>query len=154
MSISKLALALDTVSIKRVNGGDEWVNQMNSSIGSLVYNRDMSGNDIMDIYIKLSPTQKDVCDLAVKLPEGKYSALIDELLRIKESDRMPGLDKHEITINVVSVSLTFMFILISVTTASVMAAYMSATEELPNSRVLSVISSIGQWLLDSGIFAK
>lgn len=151
MSISKLVLVLDNIQVKRVKGGDAWINQLNEALQEQIFKREMTGRDVLMVYHTLTPAQQQVCSESLKITQARFDMLIDEVLRIRETAGFDETTRNEVTFNVLSVTLTVVFIVLATVTAAVTTAYLKRTESLPDSKVLQVISGFGNWVLQSGI---
>lgn len=151
MSISKLVLVLDNIQVKRVRGGDAWVNQLNESLQEQIFSRELTGRELLMVYHTLSPAQQQVCADSLRITQSRFDALIDEVLRIREAAGFDESTRQEVTVNVVSITLTVAVILIAIITAAVTTAYLNRTERLPDSKVLQIVSRVGDWVLESDI---
>ena len=84
MGIRQTTKILGEIPVRRVEGGDEWVDRANAELGEATFHRSMTGDEIMAKYNTLTPELRPIADAAFELSEVEVSELIDEVYRIRE----------------------------------------------------------------------
>ena len=84
MAVRQITKLLGEIPVRRVEGGDGWVDRANAEIGETIFSRAMTGEELVAKYITLPQEQKDTADAAFEINETEMSELVDEVYRIRE----------------------------------------------------------------------
>ncbi len=84
MAVRQITKLLGEIPVRRVEGGDGWVDRANAEIGETIFSRGMTGEELLAKYITLPQEQKDTADTAFEINETEMSELVDEVYRIRE----------------------------------------------------------------------
>lgn len=84
MTVRQITKLLGEIPVRRVEGGDGWVDRANAELGESLFSRSMTGDEIMAKYTTFSPEQKDTADTAFEISEAEMNELVDEVYRIRE----------------------------------------------------------------------
>lgn len=84
MALRQITKLLGEVPVRRVEGGDGWVDRANAEIGETIFSRSMTGEELLAKYLTLTQEQKDTADAAFEINEAEMNELVEEVYRIRE----------------------------------------------------------------------
>lgn len=84
MGIRQISKILGDIQVRRVDGGDSWVDRANAELGIATFTRNMTGEEIAAKYSQLNPEQQIVADAAFTSSDAEINELVEEVYRIKE----------------------------------------------------------------------
>lgn len=84
MAVRQITKLLGEIPVRRVEGGDGWVDRANAEVGENLFTRNMSGEEIMAKYNTLTGDLKQIVDTAFEINESEMNELVDEVYRIRE----------------------------------------------------------------------
>ena len=84
MAVRQITKLLGTIPVRRVEGGDGWIDRANAELGENIFHRSMSGDEIANKYSVLNADQKMIADTAFEINETEMTELVDEVYRIRE----------------------------------------------------------------------
>lgn len=84
MAVRQITKLLGEIPVRRVEGGDGWVDRANAEIGETIFSRSMTGEELLSKYLTLTLEQKGTADAAFEINEAEMNELVDEIYRIRE----------------------------------------------------------------------
>lgn len=149
MSVRQVSMILEDVPIRRVNGGDDWIAKMNITAGQNLFDRDMSGTDLIPVWLTLNPDMRKQLDDILSLTPDQLNGLLEEVYRIREDKTPSATSAKDAIINTLSVMLTLMLIGIAVSVACLYGAYLKTNEEVLSDFVMISIIGLVKFILDA-----
>ena len=148
MTVRQLSMILEDVPIRRVNGGDEWIAKMNVTVGQNLFDRDMSGSDLIPVWLSLKPEMRTKLDEMITLTPDQLNGLLEEVYRIREDKTPSATSAKDAILNTLSITLTLILIGTAVAVACLYGVYLKTNEEVPSDFVMNSIIGLVKFILD------
>lgn len=84
MTVRQITKLLGDIPVRRVEGGDGWIDRANAELRENIFHRNMTGEEIMAKYESLPLEQREITDIAFEINDSEMNELVDEVYRIKE----------------------------------------------------------------------
>ena len=110
MTVRQTTKLLGEIPVRRVEGGDQWVDRANAELGLAIFHRSMTGEELMAKYNTLNMEQRGIADAAFELSEGEINELLDEVYRIREDKTENQRDRNKDSLLQASALLFSMFL--------------------------------------------
>lgn len=148
MGLRQISNLLDDIPVRRVEGGDSWVDRANAEIGEDVFNRSMTGEELGLAYGKLAVEHRATADTAFEVDDAEMKELIDEVMRIREESKVFGIEGERRTFFQLFAVVLGMF-MIAIGGVSLMIFYAGAVSvhETPKGYAFAMAKLVGQHVL-------
>ena len=148
MGLRQISNLLDDIPVRRVEGGDSWVDRANAEIGEDVFNRSMTGEELRLAYGKLAVEHRATADTAFVVDDAEMKELIDEVMRIREESKVFGIEGERRTFFQLFAVVLGMF-MIAIGGVSLMIFYAGAVSvhETPKGYAFAMAKLVGQQVL-------
>lgn len=95
MTVRQITKLLGDIPVRRVEGGDGWIDRANAELRENIFHRNMTGEEIMVKYESLPLEQREITDIAFEINDSEMNELVDEVYRIKEDVEEKVKDSHK-----------------------------------------------------------
>ena len=110
MTVRQTTKLLGEIPVRRVEGGDQWVDRANAELGLAIFHRSMTGEELIVKYNTLNMEQRGIADAAFELSDGEINELLDEVYRIREDKTENQRDRNKDSLLQASALLFSMFL--------------------------------------------
>lgn len=131
MAVRQITKLLGGIPVRRVEGGDDWVDRANAELGETIFTRHLTGDEIMVKYTGLTLEQKQIADTAFEVSDVELNELVDEVYRIREDAVELVKDSNKDSYLQVFGLLLSMFL----TAMGIIAAFLVVMTSLSNKQV-------------------
>ena len=148
MGLRQISNLLDDIPVRRVEGGDSWVDRANAEIGEDVFNRSMTGEELRLAYGKLAVEHRATADTAFEVDDAEMKELIDEVMRIREESKAFGIEGERRTFfQLFAVVLGMFMIVIGGVSLMIFYAGAASDHETPKGYAFAMAKLVGQHVL-------
>ena len=153
MGVRQITKILGDIPIRRVEGGDAWVDRANAELRENIYSRSMSGDEIIAKYETLNLEQKELSDIAFDANDAEINELVDEVYRIREDVVETKKDSHKDSYLQVFGLLLSMFLTAIGVIVVVLVIMASATDkQIPDGFIYQLGKFIFEYLLEDKVY--
>ncbi len=146
MSVCTICNLAEDIPFRRIGEGDAMIAALNEAVESNQFNRNMTGTEVLQTYLRLDLRLQQECDRRLEPFVQSLQSIINEIFRIREQDEQTPASVNETRLSTGLIMTAFIMVLMAIVISWHFVNHLTNRTELPTGMVWQFYSSVIQFI--------